>query len=108
MSTGPVALPSTGIDALASGGVLTAMGSLSFATAPICKSSVVPAAQQGSCFTVSFWAGATLIVLGVPLIVFGAVQHAKYNDWARKHPTLTGLSFSPTPGGGAIAWGGRF
>jgi hypothetical protein len=44
--------PSTGVDALGSGVALTAIGALSFATAPICKTGVVNTAEQSSCFTV--------------------------------------------------------
>jgi hypothetical protein len=100
--------PSDGIDALAGGSALLAIGTLSFATAPICKSGVVNLAQQDSCFTASFVIGAPFLALGIPLIVFGAAQNAKYKDWARRHPTLTGLTVSPTSGGGAVAWSGRF
>jgi hypothetical protein len=107
-TTGHDIRPSNGIDALAGGSVLAAIGTLSFATAPICKSGVVNLAQQDSCFTASFVIGAPFLALGIPLIVFGAAQNAKYNDWARRHPTLTGLSVSPTSGGGAVAWSGRF
>jgi hypothetical protein len=107
-SKGRVDPPSTGIDALASGTVLTAIGALSFATAPICKTGVVSTTEQSSCFAVSFAAGTPLLILGIPLIVFGAVQHAKYDDWARKHPTLSELSFSPTLGGASVAWAATF
>jgi hypothetical protein len=107
-STGPVERPSNGTDALASGGALTVIGTLSFVSAPICRTGVVPLAEQGPCFTTSFVAGTPFLVLGVPLIVFGAVQRAKYNDWARKHPTLVGLVFSPTPTGGTVAWSTQF
>jgi hypothetical protein len=97
-----------GTDALASGGALVAIGTLSFLTAPICKTGVVSAAEQGPCFTTSFVAGTPFLVLGVPLIAFGAVQRAKYNEWARKHPTLVGLAFSPTLTGGTVAWSTQF
>jgi hypothetical protein len=100
--------PSTGVDALGSGVALTAIGALSFATAPICKTGVVNTAEQSSCFTVSFATGTPLFVLGIPLIVFGAVQHARYGDWARKHPGLSELSFSPTSGGATVGWGATF
>lgn len=107
-SKGPVAPPSTGIDALASGTALMAMGALSFATAPICKTGVVNIAEQSSCFTISFAAGTPLLLLGIPLIVFGTFQHAKYNEWARAHPMLSGLLFSPTSGGASVAWSATF
>jgi hypothetical protein len=107
-STGPVERPVAGTDALASGGALTVIGTLSFVTAPICRTGVVSAAEQGPCFTTSFVAGTPFLVLGVPLIVFGAVQRARYNVWARKHPTLVGFVFSPTPTGGTVAWSTRF
>lgn len=107
-STGPLEQPSTGIDALASGSALTVIGALSFATAPLCRTGIVNAAQQGPCFTTSFVAGTPFLVLGVPLIVFGAVQRAKYDDWARHHPTLVGLAFAPTPTGGTVAWSTQF
>jgi len=100
--------PPTGIDALGSGIALTAIGTLSFATAPICKSGVVNPPEQDSCFKVSFFIGAPVLALGIPIIVYGAVQHAKYAEWARRHPALAGLSFSPTPSGGAVGWSARF
>ncbi len=107
-STGADVRPVTGMDAVASGIVLTALGTLSFATAPICLTGVVKAPEQGSCFTVSFAAGTPLLLLGVPLIAFGAVQHAKYEEWARRHPGLTGWSISPMSGGGGVGWSRRF
>jgi hypothetical protein len=107
-TTGHDIRPSNGIDAITGGGALAAIGTLSFATAPICKSGVVNLAQQDSCFTASFVIGAPFLALGIPLIVFGAAQNAKYNEWARRHPTLTGLTVSPTSGGGAVAWTRRF
>jgi hypothetical protein len=97
-----------GTDALAGGVALAAIGTLSFATAPLCRTGIVSAAEQGPCFITSFVAGTPFLVLGVPLIVFGAVQHAKYNDWARKHPTLVGLAFSPNATGGTVAWSAQF
>jgi hypothetical protein len=100
--------PDTGIDALGSGGALAAIGTLMFATAPICKTAVISPKQQGTCFAVSFGAGAPFLALGIPLIAYGAVQHAKYGDWARRHPALGGLSLSPSSRGGAIAWSARF
>jgi hypothetical protein len=107
-STGQDWRPSNGNGALASGGALTVIGGLLFATAPLCKSKIVNAPEQGSCFTASFMVGTPLVALGIPLIVFGAVQRVKYDEWARKHPTLTGLSFSPGSGGGAVGWSGSF
>ncbi len=107
-SMGRLERPSDGMDALGSGAALTALGALSFATSPICKTSVVSAADQRSCFAISFAAGTPLLVLGVPLIVFGAVQHTKYSEWVRKHPHLGGVFASPTPGGAAVAWSANF
>jgi hypothetical protein len=107
-SMGKIERPSTGVDALLSGSALTAIGALSFATAPLCKTSIVSGPNQDSCFAVSFVAGAPLFALGVPLIVLGAVQHSKYEDWARKYPALSTLVFSPTSGGAALAWGTKF
>jgi hypothetical protein len=100
--------PSTGVDILASGSALTAIGVLSFAAAPICKTSVIIPQEQSSCFEVSFVVGAPFLAAGVPLIVVGAVRHAKYAAWVRSHPAVFGLSFSPTAGGAALGWRGTF
>jgi hypothetical protein len=100
--------PSTGSDVMASGIVLSAIGVLSFASSPICKTGVVAVADQGACFTTSFVAGTPFIALGIPLIVYGALQHGKFVDWARRHPTVSGLSLSPAARGGAVAWSATF
>jgi hypothetical protein len=100
--------PATGTGELATGGALTVIGALSFASAPLCETRIVNAPQQGSCFAVSFVAGTPFIVIGIPFIVYGAIQHAKYKDWARRHPTLSAFSVTPTSRGGAIGWVASF
>lgn len=100
--------PSTGSDVMANGIVLSAIGVLSFASSPICKTTVVGVADQGACFTTSFVAGTPFIVLGIPLIVYGVLQHGRYDDWARRHPTVSGLSLSPAARGGAVGWSATF
>jgi hypothetical protein len=100
--------PPTGIDALGSGGALAAIGTLMFASAPICKTAVVNTPQQGSCFTVSFAVGTPFLVLGIPILVYGAMEHGRYKEWARRHPALSGLSLSPTSRGGAVGWSAAF
>ena len=104
--------PPSGMDLEASGIVLSAIGALSFVTAPICKTSVVIPQQQSSCFDVSFAVGAPFLAAGISLIVVGAMQHAKYAAWVRSHPGLLALSFTPTGGasspGGALAWSATF
>ncbi len=100
--------PSTGVDYLGSGAALTAIGALVLATAPVCKTGVVTTAEQGTCFSTSFLIGAPILALGVPLIVFGSIQHERYLDWARRHPAVGALSFSPTSRGASLAWAATF
>jgi hypothetical protein len=100
--------PATGADRLGGGIVLTAFGALSFATAPICKTGVVIPAEQNACFTTSLMVGTPVLVAGITLIVIGAVEHSKYNEWARRHPNLVGLSLSPASHGGAFGWSATF
>jgi len=100
--------PQTGVDRLAGGIALTAFGAISFATAAICETSVVIPTEQSACFTTSFLVGAPVLAAGVTLIVVGAVEHSRYNDWARRHPNLLGFSLAPTPHGSALGWSARF
>jgi hypothetical protein len=100
--------PSSGLDLLGGGIALTAIGALSFATAPICETSVVIAREQSSCFAVSFVIGAPSLVAGISLIAIGVVQHTKYNQWMRRHPALQGLTFASTSRGGIFGYGVSF
>jgi|HubBroStandDraft_4_1064222.scaffolds.fasta_scaffold377448_2 hypothetical protein len=100
--------PSTGTDVLATGSALTAIGILSFATAPICKTSVVILEEQSSCFGVSFAVGTPFLAAGIPLIVVGAMERASFVAWMRSHPALAGISFSPNASGVAIGWSVTF
>jgi hypothetical protein len=100
--------PPTGTDVLATGSALTAIGILSFATAPICKTSVVIPQEQSSCFGVSFAVGAPFFAAGIPLIVVGAMQRASFVAWMRNHPALVGISFSPNANGAVFGWSVTF
>jgi hypothetical protein len=100
--------PATGVSLEATGIALGAFGVLSFATAPICKTSVVIPQEQNSCFDVSFAVGAPFLAAGIPLIVIGAIEHAKYTDWVKRHSPLLGFSFSPLAGGSAVGWRATF
>jgi hypothetical protein len=96
--------PPTGTDILATGSALTAIGILSLATAPICKTGVVIPQEQSSCFGVSFAVGAPFLAAGIPLIVIGAMERASFAAWMRSHPALFGISFSPNPSGARFGW----
>jgi hypothetical protein len=96
--------PSSGVDLLGGGIALTAIGALSFATAPICNSSVVIPQEQSPCFSVSFIIGTPALVAGVSLVVIGAVQRAHYNAWLKRHPALRGLEFGSTSRGGLLGY----
>jgi hypothetical protein len=100
--------PPTGADILATGSALTAIGVLSFVTAPICKTSVVVPQEQSACFGVSFVVGAPFLAAGIPLIAVGAMQRAKFAAWLRDHPALMGVLFSPSTSGVALGWGATF
>jgi hypothetical protein len=100
--------PPTGVDLEATGGALAAFGVLSFATSPICKTSVVVPREQGPCLDVSFAVGAPFLAAGISLIVVGAMQHAKYASWIRSHPAVFGLWLSPTAGGTTLGWSSTF
>jgi hypothetical protein len=78
------------------------------ASAPICKTAVVNTAQQGSCFTVSFAVGTPFLAFGIPIIIYGAMEHSRYKEWARRHPALSGVSLSPTSRGAAVGWSTAF
>jgi hypothetical protein len=104
----PLRAPSDGTDILATGIVLTAIGALSFATAPLCNSGIVMGPEQSSCFEVSFLVGAPFLAAGIPVTIFGALQRVKYDRFVKAHPLTTGLSVAPLHGGGAIGFGARF
>jgi hypothetical protein len=100
--------PPNGVDLIATGSALAAFGVASYATAPICKTSVVVAQEQSSCFEVSLIVGAPFLAAGISLFVVGAMQHARYAAWMRSHPAFFGLSIAPTGGGSLLGWGARF
>ena len=95
--------PPTGLVALGAGTTLAVLGTLSYATAPLCETGIVVPSRQSSCFTVSFVAGTPLLALGIPLIVYGAVQRAHFADWRKTHP-YGDVGFAALPGGGAVSW----
>jgi len=99
--------PPTGLIALTGGATLAFLGTMSYATAPLCETSIVVPSRQRSCLTVSFVAGTPLLALGIPLIVYGAVQRSHYADWRKTHP-YGGVGFAPTSGGGTLYWTASF
>jgi ABC-type amino acid transport system permease subunit len=100
--------PANGLEELYAGIALGAAGALMFASAPICKTGVVNPPEQASCFTTSFVAGTPLLVLSIPLLIYGIVQHGNYVDWSKRHPTVAGLSFAPSERGGALSFAATF
>ncbi len=100
--------PATGIDILGGGIGLAAFGALSLATASVCETSVVIAAEQSPCVTVSLAIGIPTLVTGISLITIGSLVHAKYNRWLEKHPALKGLDFAASAHKGSLWFALRF
>lgn len=94
--------PPSGVGLLVAGGILTGIGVTNLATSPICKTSLVDHSAQDPCLAGSLIVGGTLTLVGVPLLIVGASQRSRYNEWKRNF--LGGLDLRVGPGGVAFGW----
>jgi hypothetical protein len=100
--------PSTGLPLIITGSVMLGVGVLNLATSPICKSSAVSHNMQDTCLYLSLGLGGGLVAAGTPLLIVGAGQRGRYNEW-RKHQALatalSGLRLSLNPQNLGVGWG---
>ncbi len=109
MSPAALGPPPTGMDFLGAGIAFSTIGALSLVAAPLCNTNIVEAAHQSSCFEATFLVGVPATAVGIPFIVAGALQHAKYKLWLREHPLFLALRAAPLPhGGGVVGYGLTF
>lgn len=109
----PTERPSKGTGFLIAGVVLTGLGAVTVITTPsICKTGTGTATTGKStagCERFGYIFGASLAVVGIPLMVVGLVKRSNYNAWLAEHPVASGLSLLPLAGGGgALGWSTAF
>jgi hypothetical protein len=96
--------PPDGVELLAGGTALVAIGALMFASAPICETGVVNAPQRGTCLGTTFLVGTPFLLLGAPLLIVGVLDRKDYATWTRRHAGIAGLTLAPAAGGASAGW----
>lgn len=95
--------PPSGVGFLVSGGILTGLGVLNLAAAPVCQTSLVREDVQDECMVTSLVAGGVMLAVGIPLLVVGGTKRARFIEWQEQQPRrrpLPIVSFAPVEGGG--------
>jgi len=115
--------PSSGAGYITAGAMFTGLGVGNLLTAPLCKTGLISRDLQDGCLYGSLIVGGTFLLIGVPLLIAGAGERSKYNEWkaqqaassvrpgprvAGQRITYGGLGFSAAKGGGVLTFGGRF
>lgn len=105
-SCGPP-VPSSGLGLTISGGVVTGVSLLFFANAAICQlDEDQPSRDQNVCTAVTASIGAVAFAVGVPMLIIGVIQRARFKEWVRQyHPHL---AVAPVPSGGVASLGFSF
>lgn len=99
----PVERPSTGTGLLIPGGILTGIGVLNLATAPLCMTSLVDDRVEDECLVASLVVGGVMLGVGIPLLAVGASKRAKYLEWRRR--SRVDYGFAPLREGGVFVFG---
>jgi hypothetical protein len=99
----PEERPSTGTALIMVGAAFVGAGLGTMAIAPLCNAQYPSdPSSQSSCMTIRLGVGGASAGLGT-LLLIGAVQRSKFNEWKRQHATL---GFVPARGGGTMSWQG--
>ena len=104
LAASPSERPSKGTGFLIAGTVLTGLGAVTvIATPSICKTgsgAATTGKSTAGCERFGYIFGASLAVVGIPLMVVGLVKRSNYNAWLAEHPVASRLTVSPLAGGG--------
>ena len=102
--------PPSGLGATITGAILTGVGGLNLATAPVCHSStyeeLVGSTGADACLATSLVLGVGGLGAGIPLWITGARKYKKYKAW--KADRSLSMAVLPAPGGTTVALSGRF
>lgn len=102
--------PKTGMGTLIPGWVLVGFGALNLATSPLCRTSAVRESDQDLCFNLSIGVGIAGFAIGIPLLIVGYGQRARFNEWKQRHRYgwLLNTQVAVTQGGAALLYNGTF
>jgi hypothetical protein len=103
--------PSKGTGLIIAGGILTGLGALNLATAPLCKIDdlIKDPDIQDVCLVASLVVGGAMLAVGVPLLVVGIGNRSDYKEWEERHKRSS-FVVAPAvlPGGAGLGAAMRF
>lgn len=83
--------PSTGTGQIVVGWIATGVGAVNLATLPICFADFYPADAEGLCVGLSVTLAVVGVSIGVPFLITGYNNRARYKRWRDEHPALAHL-----------------